>query len=183
MQIFKIFQESAKEARSLRSLVVTALFTALHLVINSFQVYLTPQLRIGFGFLAIAMVALLFGPVLAMTAGGLSDIISFLMNPVGAYFPGFTVSAILSGLIYGLLLYRKYVVLWKIFSAQFLVSLLVNLGLNTCWLAILYGKSFALLLPARALKNLILLSIEVLLLFCVAKTVRQIYLSVAKGRG
>lgn len=111
MQIFKIFQESAKEARSLRSLVVTALFTALHLVINSFQVYLTPQLRIGFGFLAIAMVALLFGPVLAMTAGGLSDIISFLMNPVGAYFPGFTISAILSGLIYGLFLYRKPVVL------------------------------------------------------------------------
>lgn len=183
MQIFKVFQESAKETRRLHALVITALLVALHFIISGFEIYLTPQIRIGFSFLTIAVVGLLFGPVLAMTAGGLSDIISFLLNPAGTYFPGFTVSAILGGLIYGLFFYKKPVTLWRILCAKFLVSLLINLGLNTFWHTILYGKSFVVLFPARALKNLILLPIEMLLLFFVLKTIRQIYLSMEKGLG
>jgi len=42
--------------------------------------------------------------VVSIAIGGLGDIISYFMNPAGgAYFPGFTISGMITGLLYGIL--------------------------------------------------------------------------------
>ena len=61
---------SAEEFRSPRALAVTAVLIAINITLDllNIRIQLTPQLRIGFGFLTSAMVGMLFGPVVAMTA-------------------------------------------------------------------------------------------------------------------
>lgn len=168
------FSSSARELKNLRSLIIAALFIALDLVLDRVSIYVTPELKISVGFVTIAMIGFLFGPVMGMAAGGLTDIIGYILNPHGAYFPGFTVSAILGGLVYGLFLYRREVRILPVFMAKLLINLLINICLNTLWNSMLGGKAFFVLLPARALKNLLLWPVESLILYFVALGVSKV---------
>ena len=64
--------------------------------------------------------------------------------------------------------YKRPLSLKRVFAAKITVAIVVNLFLNTYWLSILYGKGFAALLPARAIKQLISVPVDSLLFFLVA---------------
>ena len=154
--------------KNVRFLTLTGLFIALYIVLDQFSLQVTESLRIGFSFLMLAMVGLFCGPVLGMAAGAICDIMGAVLFPRGAYFPGYTVSAIVGGLIYGLLLYRKPVSLWRSLLSRGLVDLFVNVGLNTLWLSITMGQAWKVLVVTRFTKNAILLVPEALVLFGVS---------------
>jgi ECF transporter S component (folate family) len=103
------------------------------------------------------------------------DILKYITKPAGgSFFPGYTLSAILGGLIYGSLLYNKPVRLWRVLTAEFWAKLFINCGLNTLWLKIMYGSAFMAILPTRALKNLIMLPIDTAILFFVLTFVSKL---------
>ncbi len=63
-----------------------------------------PTLRVGFGSVPIIMSGMMFGPVVGGITGIVADFVGYLINPMGgAYFPGFTLSAALYGVIAGIL--------------------------------------------------------------------------------
>lgn len=168
------FRESARTTKHLWAVVTTAMLLALNAVLSLFNIQISQEIRVSFGFLAIAMIGMLFGPVMGLTAGVLGDFIGMLVKPVGAYFPGYTLTALLCGLTYGLLLYRKQEIKFtRCLITMAIVNFAVQLTLNTLWSAVLMGNSYWILLPARALKNLLLWPIESLLLFAVARGVRK----------
>jgi len=169
----EMFLFSAREFKNLRSIILTALLIALELVLDCVSFYITPEMRVSFGFLAVGMTGMLCGPVMALTAGAMGDIISYMLAPQGGYFPGFTLSALLCGLLYGLFFYRQDIKLWKPFAVSFIIAFFVNICLNSLWLSILGGKAFFVLLPGRMLKNLALFPIEGLLLYVTAKAVTK----------
>lgn len=113
---------------------------------------------------------------------GLADIISYIIKPVGVFFPGLTLSAMLGSAIYGVILYKKPLSLWRIIAANSTVTVFVNMLLNTYWLTILYGDAFAVLFPARALKQIIMLPIEIALFYTVAKLLSKANLLDVIGR-
>ena len=83
------------------TLVITAFMTALSVVLSKLVSVNISFLRIGFGFLPIAVLAIMYGPVVAAIGYGLADLIGAFLFPTGTFFPGFTVSAVLTGLIFG----------------------------------------------------------------------------------
>jgi len=89
-------------------LVKAGLLAGLSIVLTrafSFMIPLAglPALRIGFGSLPVIIAGILFGPLVGGAVGVVADLIGFMINPMGgAYFPGFTVSAALNGVIPGL---------------------------------------------------------------------------------
>jgi ECF transporter S component (folate family) len=162
---------SAKEFKNLRSLLACSLLLALGIILNMYAtVRVSDALKVSTSFIALASIGLLFGPVPAMISGGVLDVVSFLFKPDGPFFPGFTVSSILSGLLYGLLLYRRGTRSLYILAplAKLLVNLLINLVLNTYWITILYGRGFLAILPARVLKNLVAWPVESIILVLIA---------------
>ena len=170
------FQQSAQELHKTRTLAVTALFIAMNITMDAMniRIQLTPQLRIEFAFLANAMVGMLFGPVVAMMAGAAGDLVGFLFNNGGgAYFPGFTVTAVLAGLVWGIAFYRRPVSYRRAFCAKLVVNLLLNICLNSIWLKILYGKGLLADLPLRIFKNVAMLPLEALMLVAVSGIVLQ----------
>jgi len=170
-----LFRDSAAELKKLPSLVTAALLLALALILSSLGIYITPTLRITFAFLANAVSAMLFGPAVAMLTGGLGDFLGYFLHPNGPFYPAYTVTAIVSGFLYGIFLYHRPVKLGWVIAAKSSVTLISNIFLNTLWGAMLYGKSFTALLPARIAKNLALLPIEIAMLFLIAKAAQQIY--------
>ena len=127
-------------------LVITGFMIALVVVLSKLVSINISFLRIGFGFLPIAILAILYGPVWAAVGYAIADVIGGFLFPTGPFFPGFTLSAFLTGLIFGLVLYKKEITLLRALAASALVALLVNLLLNTYWLTFILGKGFNVLL-------------------------------------
>lgn len=147
---------------STKNLVMVSMILALQIVMTRFLSITTPIARIGFSFIAVALNAALFGPWVAGITGILADLIGMMLFPAGAYFPGFTVTAFLSGFIYGLFLYRENIKINHVAIAVILVSLICNLGLNTLWLSMMQGKAWMVLLPPRVAKELILIVVRII---------------------
>ena len=147
-----------------RRLVTIAFFIALEVVLTRFLSIQTDFLRIGFGFLPVACVGILFGPLWAGAAYAVGDVLGMLIFPSGSYFPGFTASAFLIGCIYGLFLHKKNSSILRILIPVLLVCLGVNLFLDTLWLNILYGQAYLALLPLRAIKCAVMVPIQVVLI-------------------
>lgn len=63
-----------------------------------------PALRVGIGSIPLIMAGMMFGPVVGGLTGIVSDVVGYMINPMGgAFFPGFTLTAALYGIISGLL--------------------------------------------------------------------------------
>ena len=176
-----LFRRSAAELRHPRCLALTALFISLNIAMDllGIRIQLTPTIRIGPGFLCNACIGMLFGPFVAMLAGICTDTLGYLVNSGGAaYFPGYMLTAMLGGILHGLFLYpagrsrpRRLV---RVVLDKTCINLFCNLGLNTLWLSMRYGDSFLVLLPARAIKNLMMLPFECIALAVVTEAVYQI---------
>ena len=161
---------SLKAMKALRTQTLCAMLLALAVVLDYVGgFYVTATIKITPSYLAMAVTGALLGPFPAMLNGGLCDVIMWLIKPAGAYFPGYTLSGILGGLIYGVCLYKRKGRALYIGAGlgKLLVNALINVGLNTCWSAIFTGKAYLVLLPARALKNLIAWPVETFLLILV----------------
>ena len=87
-----------------RTLTLTALLTALEIVLSRFLSISAWNTKIGFAFVPVVIAALLLGPVWAGIAAALADFLGAVLFPVGPYFPGFTLTAFLMGAVYGLFL-------------------------------------------------------------------------------
>ncbi len=63
-----------------------------------------PALRVGFGSIPLIMAGMMFGPVVGGITGIVADVVGYMINPMGGtFFPGFTLTAALYGIISGLL--------------------------------------------------------------------------------
>lgn len=148
-----------------------ALLIALQIVFTRFFSVTTPILRIGFGFLPVAVTGILYGPVWGGLAAAIADIIGMMLFPSGVYFPGFTLSAALSGIIYGLFLHGKNFSLRNLIIAVLIIQVFVHLGLNSLWLNMMTGKAWMALLIPRITNGVIMAPIMVLAIWLVEKRV------------
>lgn len=194
--LLRNFAFSAKEFKSIKSVVAAALLIALHTVLSVFVSFqITPTLRLSVSFLANCAIGYMFGPVMGFVCGGLGDLVQFIIKPTGAYFPGWTLSAALAGFIYGLFFYgcnikvaqkadsKEKKGILKYIDIKFLLrcavaltvdTLIVNVLLGTYWCSIMYGKGFAFYLSARFAKNMIQLPINIILTYYVLGFVKYI---------
>lgn len=162
--------DSLRGMRDTRRLILCAMLIALQTALGILvSIPLGPSIRVTFGYIVVAISAVLLGPAPAAIGAMASDLLAFLLHPTGPFFPGFTLSAGLGGLTYGLMLYRRECTLWRVLAAKLIIDLLVNVVLNTLWLKILYGNAFFALLPSRLLKNVIQYPVDVLLLYPIVR--------------
>lgn len=151
------------------TLVLAAMFIALNVVLTRYLSIQTQFLRIGFGFLPVAIFSMLCGPIPGAIAAVIGDVLGFLLFPGGIFSPGLTASAFILGLLYGLFLYKKEITLLRLMIACFVSIFIVDLCLNTIWLSILYGESIRLMIVGRIIKSAAMLPVQVTLLYLFQK--------------
>ncbi|MBQ1883951.1 MAG: folate family ECF transporter S component [Bacteroidales bacterium] len=174
------FAESSKELTKPVNLSVTAMLLAVSIVLKYFEnngmAFIgTNLIKIGFSVFPIAVIAMLYGPVAAGIAGGLNDVMGYIIAPVGgAYIPGFTISMILVGVIYGLAFYKEEIKLPRIIVAEVIITLFINIILGVTWFIVFYGMPMDKALSIRGIKEFFDLPISVALNFVIFKAVVKI---------
>lgn len=171
-KIMQRLKSSLLELTVTRNMVLCGLLAALAVILGTVAtIEIGPYLRIGFSGIPNRIVEYLFGPVTGCLFGGALDLLKFIIRPTGPYFFGFTFNPMISGIIYGAILYQKPLSLKRIVLAEFLVKTVVNCGFGTLWLSMLYGDAFLVLLPARIIKNAVSLPVDsAILYFLLAST-------------
>ncbi len=167
------FTDSSKEMKKLNTIVLTALLIAMGIVLGQFSIQVSDTMKIGISFIATQMTALLFGPVVGGIMGGVSDILKFIIKPTGAFLIGYTISAILGPMIYGIMLYKKPISFWRILLSKTVVAILINLLLGTFWSYHYFGYPFWASIPAKALQQLIQVPIQSILFYIVMMALKK----------
>jgi len=110
-------------------------------------------IRIGLGKLPIILGGIIFGPLSGGVIGAFSDIIGYIINPLGVYMPHFTLTSALSGMIpaFVLSLFRKEEEpkTLELGIAITLGHIMISLMLIPYFLNSIFGIPWAILLPAR----------------------------------
>lgn len=171
----ELYLSSVREFASPRTLALCGILGALSLVLGMVAtISVGPYIKIGFSGLPNRMVECLFGPVVGCIFGGTMDVLKFVAKPDGPFFFGFTFDAMLAGVLYGSILYRKSLTLARVFAAELAVKAIVNCIFNTLWISILYGKGFLVLLPVRLIKNAVMLPVDTAITFLVLTFVTRL---------
>ena len=165
-----LFRNSMEEFKHVNTVTVMAMFAAISVVLGYFTLVLGDYLKIGFSTIANQFVYYLFGPVAGGLFGGALDILKYIIHPTGAFFPGFTISAMVGGVLYGCFLYKRPISFWRVLAAGLTVSIICNMLLGTLWLSMLYGKAFMALLPMRVFKNIMMWPVNSILFYTIGKT-------------
>lgn len=165
------WRAAADELKNVRVLAFSGLVCAMAIVLESFPIYLLgPSLKIYFSFLVVGLGCACYGPVVGMLAGAVIDSVGFLLAGYGEpYFPGYLLTAVLSGLIYGVLLYRRRVTVLRLVVLRVLINFGSNVLLGSVWKAMLYGKGYLYYVSTGLVKNTVMLPIEVFLLWVVLR--------------
>lgn len=143
-----------------RTLLRVALLIAADVVLTRFFSFTAPSVRIGLGFAPVAVCAMLYGPIWAGSAAAMSDFLGAILFPSGPFFPGFTLSAALTGVIFGLLLHREREGWPRLVGAVLLNTIGVGLCLNTYWLTMILKTPFLLLLPTRIPQAVLMTAVQ-----------------------
>ncbi|MGY3749937.1 folate family ECF transporter S component [Vagococcus acidifermentans] len=154
-----------------RTIATMGLLMALQMILTRFLAIQLPFLRISFSFIPTVMMGLLFGPLLAGVGTTLADFIGITLFPVtGSYFPGFSVSAFLTGAIYGLFFHKRDISWRSAFISNLLIMVIIDIILNTLWLYLMMGPVAIANLPLRIGKALLQFPVNVFLTYHTCRT-------------
>lgn len=159
-----------KKLTNTKTLTAAAMLSALGIVLGFFKIPINQLIEIRFGALPIEMAGQLFGPAVAGVVGGITDIGGYLVKPTGPFFPGFTFSSIVGGIIFGLMLHNKKITFARVLATQVVYTVVVGIILNSYWLDVLYFQNgyFATIM-ARLPKELIMIPIMSVIYYSIVK--------------
>ena len=162
-----------------KKIILSAMLLAILLVLSRFLSIKSSLLVISFSFIPMMLAGIYLGPKYSTIIAGLGDLIGAILFPFGAYFPGFTLSAALMGLVYGLFLYKKPGEERKDlkFIIQLILSSIIVLGgikilLESSFLNIIYGKAYVAVVLSRVVTQSIMLPVQVITIFLLEKALR-----------
>lgn len=159
---------SKKQKQGFNALVMLAtiaMLIALEVVLSRLVAPINTQFsKISFAFVPVVIGAYLYGIKGGIAVAGVADVIGAILFPSGEFFPGFTLTAILQGLIFGVFLGKKFDGKLNNFIRTLipvlLTQILLSLLLNTFWLSYMYHSSFSALLVTRLVQTLVMTAVQ-----------------------
>lgn len=143
-----------------KKLIIIAMLIAFDVIFSRVLAINVLTLKLGIGFAAIAVCAMLYGPLWAGAAAAISDVIGALLFPTGGYFPGFTLTAALGGVIFGLLLYKKRPGFKRAFLAALCYGVLITMFANTAMISFIADTAFWPLFVTRLVEFGVMLALQ-----------------------
>ena len=163
----EFWKSSAQKLKSVRYLALMGLFIALKIVVSKLYFPVSENLKVGFGFILMAIESSILGPVAGMLSGFITDNVGFFLGGGGVYFFGYTLTPMLACLVWSIFLYRQKITVVKVILAKLINSIFVNVLVGSVWSTMLYGKGFLFYATKSLIKNTLLFPIEVIILVIV----------------
>ena len=160
---------NCKDLFRIRNLCILAMLIAMEVVLERLLAINTLIVKINLAFVPVALSAYLFGPVGGMLCYGIGDVVGSLLFPAGAFNPLFTLTCVIVGLMYGVIL-QGTTKWWKIAIASFLARTIGTLVLNALWISVFFSpKGYTAIMLARIPEAAIMFAAEIIILiplFC-----------------
>jgi ECF transporter S component (folate family) len=151
---------SSSKRNRIFDIAVIGVLIAVEIILSRFLSISVWNMKIGFSFIPVVIAARRFGAPQAMIIAALGDFLGAILFPIGAYFPGFTLTAVLTAFCTAFFIHKECS------FKRILASVLINqiagsLLLNTLWISILYGSPFFALLPTRVFQVVVMSVVQV----------------------
>ena len=167
-----------------RQMTLAAMLIALQVVLGKLSVGDPAVLKVGLGFIATALIGYFLGPWTGGMAMVINDLISNTILSSGTlFFPGFTFSAFVSGVLAGMFLYNQKISWQRVLIYEFFQILVTNVLFTTLWLYLMSlsssstARGFWALLTVRLPKEIITWPIEVLIVLVILRQVAKLNLT------
>ena len=160
------YWRDANQAMScLKLLVFAALMVAVTRALSLIPGIPIWHTKLTWGFLARSVCAMVCGPVLGLAFGFVEDILGFVLQPTGDFFPGYTLSTMAGVLVYALFFFRRRITVLNLFLANLVVNVAVNALMGSVWSTMVRGGvDWGWFLPSLG-KNLLTLLPKTLVLY------------------
>ena len=136
-----------KQKSMTHRLVLMAMFVAVQIILSRFLSINLWNLKIGFSFIPIVLAGILLRPLSAGLVGLVADVLGATLFPIGAFFPGSSLTSFITAFGYGFFLHKNQS-MKNIVAAVLFSEIVGTIFLNTLWISILYGAPFvAVLIP------------------------------------
>lgn len=170
-----------------RQMTLASMLIALQVVLGKLSVGDPNVLKVGLGFMATALIGYYLGPWTGGLAMVINDLISNTILSSGTlFFPGFTFSAFVSGVIAGMFLYNQKVTWQRALVYEFFQILVTNVIFTTLWVYLMSlsssstGRTFMALLTIRLPKEIISWPLEGIIVFIILRQVSKIDLHLGR---
>ena len=153
---------------NVKSFSFLGVLIAMQIVLSRFLSIHTWNLKISFSFIPIVVAAMVFGALEAGLVAAIGDILGAFMFPVGPYFPGFTVTAFLTGVLFAIFLKKKQNIV-RIAMAVLLGQIVGSLIMNTYFISVLYGAPFRPLLVTRIYQAIAMAVVQIAVTWLISR--------------
>jgi ECF transporter S component (folate family) len=153
-----------------------ALMAALTFVLSQFTIAIGDTFKLlSLSYLPGAVVGCLFGPWAGVAFGFVADTVGYIARPMGPWFPGYALSAMIVNFIYALFLYRQRLSVPRVTLAHISQTLLVTLGVNYLWNIIMYGAAAGTFFTGqRIVNNIVQIPLHVFLTWMFCRLARRL---------
>ena len=156
-----------------KKLVTLSMLVAIQVALSRFVSIQMWNFKVGFGFVPVIIAAIRMGPIEAGICGAMADFIGAMLFPTGAFFPGFTLTAALIGVVYGLFLHREQSFVRVILSVV-LNRVLFTIFLNSLWISMLYGSPMKALMTTRLIQRAIIIPVQTICIMLLAPLAQRL---------
>ncbi|MBQ8238809.1 MAG: folate family ECF transporter S component [Oscillospiraceae bacterium] len=158
------WRDAALELKDTKMLVFAALIVALRVALKTLiRIPLGPSLDITPAFLANALGAMVYGPVVGAIGALVSDVLGVMLRG-DTYFLPYALTEISSSMLFGMFFYRQKITPTRVILSRFCICLFVNILLQTpidmLFNYVMYGRTAMVLTLPRIFKNLFMFPIE-----------------------
>ena len=168
------WHQAFSELKNTRTLVFAALILALRIAMKPLKIPIAADVNITFGFIVNAFGSMVYGPVVALLSGAISDTLGYLVAPSGVYYFPFIILEMAGSFIFALFLYSTDITPVRLILSKFCVNLFVNILLNEPimirYYQLFFTSAYQPFVWVRIVKNIVMLPIESLILMIVFRT-------------
>lgn len=161
------WQLAFAEFKDTRMIVFAALILALRVAVKPLSIPVAGDLKEGIGFIVNAFGSMIYGPIVALLSGALSDTLGYLLYPSGVYFPAYMITEMAGSFVFALFLYRAEITVPRLLLCRFSICLFVNVVLSypihVWYWNVVMGKAYSMAI-VQVVKNVALFPIETVIL-------------------
>ncbi len=161
------WQLAFAEFKNTKMIVFAALILALRVAVKPLSIPVAGDLKEGIGFIVNAFGSMIYGPVVSLLSGALSDTLGYLLYPSGVYFPAYMITEAAGSFVFALFLYRAEITVPRLLLCRFSICLFVNVFLSypihVWYWNVVMGKPYSMALIS-VVKNVALFPIETVVL-------------------
>ena len=153
--------------KDLKMLTFAAIIIAMRVAVKFFVIPVATGVDFSLDCYVNSIGSLVYGPVVGLLVGAVSDTLGYLLHPTGAYFFPYIFVEMGSSFIFGLFLWRRKLSAPRILISKFTVNFICNIIMTSSIMKLqkfMIGEAYSLINLVRIVKNLVLFPIEAMLI-------------------